>query len=597
MNYATTRNLILTVIAFALLWTFPYLEKLNNPNENVRLYMTMSIVDHGSLAIHRRDILRDGKRVDHGFLYDRFGYVNDKAIVCDDPTKKGPDCSGDLFAAKAPGTSYLGVPVYAAVKAAHGDGADTLTKRQLLFWMRLFVVILPSILLLWAFARHLERRIASPVVRHLTLLALGCGSLFFNYATTYAGHTPSAVFLGSSWLALAAIERDRRPLGAAFLAGLFAAGAVMMEYPSALGAALLFLWLLIRGGSLPRGRWRLLGTFVLGSIIPVALLAFYHYECFGAVWRTPYSFLENPGFVSDIAPGVMGIHAPNMKAFVGSFFAPYNGLFFFAPWTLLTVAAAVTLLVGWIRTRGSGRTPSSELSLHLAIVFVYGLFISSHSLWRGGWTVGPRYIVMGVPFMALAVAHAADRWWKVAPRTTGTTLGALTLASVLIAVAVAQTSQGFPHEYYSPVFEFTWPMLRDGYVYPNIGSITGLQGLASLIPLALVLLVGALLALGLFKRASKAPMILTVALAFLVLATLSELSAEPWNRAKTGGITWQRRSWPEAQTAPDQTRFLELQKLQKERKLEQPERNELVRLTASRGGKDDLRKAWREALR
>ena len=64
MSPSLQRNLILVAVAVALLWTFPYLAPLNNPNENVRLYMTMSLVDDGSFAIAERELRKNGKTRD-----------------------------------------------------------------------------------------------------------------------------------------------------------------------------------------------------------------------------------------------------------------------------------------------------------------------------------------------------------------------------------------------------------------------------------------------------------------------------------------------------------------------------------------------------
>ena len=50
---------LLGVVTWTYLWFFPYFAGLNNPNENVRLYLTRAMVDHGSLAIGQR--IRGGR--------------------------------------------------------------------------------------------------------------------------------------------------------------------------------------------------------------------------------------------------------------------------------------------------------------------------------------------------------------------------------------------------------------------------------------------------------------------------------------------------------------------------------------------------------
>lgn len=581
-------RLLFAGIALISLWSFPYLEPLNNPNENVRLYVTVAMADHGTFAIGYRQPAPGGGFRDIGSAYDRFGYVNDKAIRCDDPTAERPDCAGTLYAGKAPGVSVLAVPFYMAVEAGYHLAGRVPTKAELLFWMRLFVSLLPVLLLLYGLLRYFERHVRSAYVRGAVLVGLGLGSMLFSYAPVFAGHSLSAALLGGAWLLLDRHAAVRRPAVRAVLAGALAATAIATEYPSAIGAGILFFWLIAR-------QRRSVLPFMLGGAGPLVLLALYHHVVFGAPWATPYSHLENVQFIRDIAPGFMGVQGPQLEGFLGSFFAPFNGLFFFAPWLTLLVpalffagwwrsgraaVAAVLMLGGAVILVASFFAPVALLSvvaliaaivvfrrgprgprglgLYLTIFLAYGLFITSHSLWRGGWTVGPRYIVMMMPFAGLAIATAADRWMARAPRLTATALGGLVLASVLVVVGTGQVSQGYPPEYANPVFEFGWVMLRDGWVFPNAGHLLGLTGLASLLPVGIVLaVVAGFLLVGRFlpsrpeKALPVAPVPLTtLALAALTLAVLAWSSASPWSRAYSGGVQWQRSVWPAREFVP-----------------------------------------------
>ena len=82
--------LSLLLLAVLYLWVFPFHDVVRNPNENVRVYMTVAIVDDRTFAINR--------------IEGAWGYVNDKAVRL-----------GRLYSSKAPGTSYLGVPFYWAL--------------------------------------------------------------------------------------------------------------------------------------------------------------------------------------------------------------------------------------------------------------------------------------------------------------------------------------------------------------------------------------------------------------------------------------------------------------------------------------------------
>src|SRR3954453_17179328 len=80
------RNAAWLLVSLAYLYAFPYYERLNNPNENARIWATRAVVVHHVLNID--EVERE------------WGWVNDKA-------KNEPH----VYSGKAPGTSFLGVPV------------------------------------------------------------------------------------------------------------------------------------------------------------------------------------------------------------------------------------------------------------------------------------------------------------------------------------------------------------------------------------------------------------------------------------------------------------------------------------------------------
>ncbi|MBM4321215.1 MAG: hypothetical protein FJ125_15005, partial [Deltaproteobacteria bacterium] len=83
-RHAAVRRWPLLLLCLTLLWFFPYQEHLNNPNENVRIYLTRALVEHGTVAIGWR--VQQGRRlVDRGSVTGEWGWVNDKALVCEQP--------------------------------------------------------------------------------------------------------------------------------------------------------------------------------------------------------------------------------------------------------------------------------------------------------------------------------------------------------------------------------------------------------------------------------------------------------------------------------------------------------------------------------
>src|SRR5664279_5127789 len=121
------------LVTFAYLFVFPYYERINNPNENARIWMTRAIVEHHVLNIDQ--VSRE------------WGWVNDKATT-----------GGRLYSSKAPGTSFLGVPVlFVQTKLHRLVGWPGPTKRETTLWLRVFSVELPLALFLFFFARYVER--------------------------------------------------------------------------------------------------------------------------------------------------------------------------------------------------------------------------------------------------------------------------------------------------------------------------------------------------------------------------------------------------------------------------------------------------------
>ena len=124
------RLLLLLVVAYG--WLFVFFEKVNNPNELVRIYAARALVEDHTWSIGRRT--RFG---DTGPILQEWGYVNDKALVCDDPRLQPPNCEGRLFAAKAPGPSVLAAPVLWLLRPV--------SKTAAVFALRWIWIILPTI--------------------------------------------------------------------------------------------------------------------------------------------------------------------------------------------------------------------------------------------------------------------------------------------------------------------------------------------------------------------------------------------------------------------------------------------------------------------
>src|SRR5882762_4122900 len=236
------RLLLLLLIAYG--WLFVFFERLNNPNELVRVYAARALAEQGTWSIGTREI-QPGRVVDRGPVYSDWGYVNDKALTCDDPRAQPPVCAGRLFAAKAPATSLLGAPVLAAMRLF-----GPLKKTPAVLALRWICVILPSVAF-WILLRRWMLDSGVPETAALACTLAGAlGSLSLTYGQMFAGHQMAALALGAAFLC--AFWGDFRP----FWCGFFCALAVALEYPSAPAAGIVAASALLRHR---RGALRLLG--------------------------------------------------------------------------------------------------------------------------------------------------------------------------------------------------------------------------------------------------------------------------------------------------------------------------------------------------
>jgi len=483
-------------------WAFPFFPRLNNPNELVRLYMARAIVEERTYAIGFRSLGQDGNWVDHGPVYDSWGYVNDKALVCDDPEEQPPQCSGKLYAAKAPGASFAAVPLVGAVGLLHRLLLHRPASKDLqVLVLRWFLSIIPTVLIWLAIRRFLLALEVGAPLATLALLVGALGSLSLTYGQMFAGHQLASLglmlaFLPAFWPS-PPVETGTSQEIRAILVGLGAALAISAEYQAAPAVAIVVgAWIFAR-----RPPDRLLGWTAAGAFPSLFLTARFHGIAFGAPWRTPYGYLENPTFVRDLGAGALGFVLPSWGSVDGSLFSPRLGLLYWAPWiALVAVAASLARRRRLAPSVSSEAPPLARQAVGVACLVVgyYLLFQFTHVLWRSGWTVGPRYVTPVAPFAAIAVALGV----RYAPRRLRACMlpcfAGAGSAAILATGLTSLVGQGFPPETAHPLVQVVAPLLRHGYVARNPLQALGVPGAWSALPT----LAGMALAILLCLRAS-----------------------------------------------------------------------------------------------
>jgi hypothetical protein len=490
-------------IAFAWLWPFPYFELLNNPNENVRVYMTRAMVEDGTFAIDR--------------IIGEWGYVNDKATF-----------DGHMYAGKGPGASYLAVPFYAVYHALLGD--SPVSRLGAVAVCRLGASILPVLLFVFAFARFTRRVTDSTGLRTLAVVTLALGSTMFPYSILMTSHgTAAAAVFGGAMCVFRHTDEPDRPIWP-MLCGFLLGWTVALEYPGALGGALIGLWALWRSR---RPAWFFV-LAVLGGVFPIGLVMLYH-SAFGGILENPYSHLENPDFRESHSHGFFGMVRMKPEAVYGSYLAPWNGLFWFMPWTLPTMLA---LGLG-VRVRQL-REPATVTTL---ILVVYTVFVSWVDNWRGGWTAGPRYIVPVVPFlvwyMLLVLAwirdNASDR-----VRTVAVLVAAASVALGVFACGVSAIwFPHYPEEVRNPIFEIALFLADAGLAPLSLGHALGLDGLMSIAPALVAIVVASLVAIG--SALPGAPLVRTARLVAVAACVWLVLAVAPSVLRTEDDALWRAR--------------------------------------------------------
>jgi len=454
---------ILAGIAFLFVWLIPYFPSLNNPNENSRVYQIRAAVELHKLSINEQ--------------IDRYGWVNDLAVK-----------DGKYYAGKAPGTTFIGIPIYAALRAweklrGHGE----VQPFRLLFALRLFGTILPTLLFIAVFRRFIRRVVDDDVIANALTIAMALGSMLMPYALLFVNHSLTAATAFGAVIATIAAVRERDRVGREGrvpmrswlwlgVAGALLSATSALDYALAPVSLMLLVWVPIRFGV----SWASTAGAWLGASIPALWTGVYHTICWGGPFQLSINRLANTQFQANQSKGMFGIVGPSAAALWGNLLGPNKGIFYLTPLFALAMIASVAAVV---RSRSR-----RDAILCLLVVWWMLLYACSLTNWDAGWTVGPRYASVMVPFAFYSLALAWEKLGTWARRI------ALPLGAGLAVIGVLSTSLTsamFPHlppEYGNPVYEIIWPLWRDGFAPMSLGTVWfGWTGRLVQVPFAIVI--------------------------------------------------------------------------------------------------------------
>jgi hypothetical protein len=439
-------------------------------NQNSRIDLVLAIVDQGTLSIDA--------------YYHNTG---DYAVF-----------NGRYYSDKAPGTAFLGAPVYAAARPllhsapvqrllsrlarsdAFGatlreDGsrllADKIYVAVVLYLVTVTVVAIPAALLGVLIYRFLEIFALPSAWRAIIALLYGLATNAFPYSGAFFSHQVVAFLLFGAFYLSFLIGRGSLPIGWIALAGFMLGFAVITEYPAALIAGALFVYALL---ALPNRRWA--AGLILGGLPPGVALMAYDWAIFGNVLPIGY---EHSELYSDIhGQGFISLVGPTAPALWGITFSSYRGIFFVAPILLLGIPG----FVAWWRRRSY----RIEWGICAWAVASFLLFNGSTIMWQGGFSIGPRYLLPMLPFMTMAIGAFVAAWG--ARRWARALVGGLGAWSFAVVWAQTIGGQSFPDWTPNPLFNYSLPHLAAGNIARNLGMALDLHGWASLLPLGVAVL-------------------------------------------------------------------------------------------------------------
>ncbi len=433
--------------AFAYVYVFPYQSTLNNPNENVRFYMTAALVESRSYAI-------DAQR-------ERWGWVNDAAVH-----------GGHVYSVKAPGTSFLGVPGYALYLGVTKLLGRAYDRTEALWVCRFTGAIVPTLLGVWFFMAFTHRRGFALSLRLCAAISAWLGSLLYGYGMLFVSHTLSAVVAFAGFAFLYEVERGARtatPLTAAWF-GLLAAATTWFEYPGLVASCVLLGYALFVLRS-----WRLRAAWLIGSVPPALIMMHFQYRAFGSPFTPGHLFVESEAFRAAHEQGLYGAVGVSPAALYGLLLDPGAGLFPLTPLLWLALPGL------WLQLRERSQRAAAISSSALFVLSC--LAIAAMNNWRGGWTVGPRYLAVCVPFLAFPALDALQRLARRAPLLAAG-LGLGTAAASLIGSGIP--SAYYPHlppELTRPLPQLFSVLIAHDFAPPNFGNWLGVWGTASMLPL------------------------------------------------------------------------------------------------------------------
>ena len=379
---------------------------------------------------------------------------------------------GHYYSDKLLGPSLVAVPFYLPLRhLLTAAGLDE--RRAVYFALRLTNLItnaFPSALLggaLYLFLAHLG---LSARLRVWLALTYGLGTLAFPYSTLLFGHQLAAVAVGFAFMLLwlqRAEWSPRRALVAGALLG-FAAISDVMGIFIALILGVYAISIAAQHGAGAGRVVRRIAPLALVALAIFSLQLIANWSSFGSPLTFPHVYHAQAAFRARHTAGLFGLHLPQLYPLYQLTVGPWRGLFYGSPVLLLA-------LPGLFLLRRKFRAEALTIAVsYLAVLLIH----SGYENWTTGSAYGPRYQIVALPLLIIALAPAAQRWPFI--------FKTLALISIAFTTIVTVTTPLLPEDLRNPLANALAQFAQGNLQHANLGSLLGLPGLTSLVPLALI---------------------------------------------------------------------------------------------------------------
>jgi len=410
-------------------------------NVTARLAMIYSIVDHGTLNIDNY-----------------FHQTHDRSYY-----------EGHWYSDKAPGSSFIGVPVYLVTSAVTRLLGLSPEQETFHYLIRLLTLSLLSALMGLALYRLCAEMTGDERAARLAVAPYALATPAVIYSVAYYSHQFAALFLLFGFYFLWRAKQGEGNL--VWVGALLAGQAMFFEYPAGMGAGWLILYLLTF-----RRDWKSVAAFVVFAfVVPIGMHAAYNTAVFGGPASLGYSNLSYDVYQEEMSRGFMGIYLPRLSALWEITFSVHRGLFFYSPVLLIGLAGLRHFRSSALRWEGL---------LLAAMIGGFLLFNAAYFEPDGGSCFGPRHIVPMLPFMIPPLAMLLAR--------AGSALRDAVFFLIVLSLAIATVAM-FTYPLPTtvignPLYEAMLPLLADGYFVDTLAGWLGLGAAGQIVVYVLILL-------------------------------------------------------------------------------------------------------------